>query len=274
MLSYASASEPLRAANELSGKNLYEIWNIPATGARAKSSCGAIVPANAHVGERVGYDLVLVISGQDTRQAQERRLLDWLRQLARRKVVLGGLAAGPLMLVRAGLLRDRAFTLHDSHYDALVETRPELNVRKSLYWIDRDRVTSAGGRASMDLMHAVIGTAHGEFFAQQVSDWCSNPYVQDAGDPQTSGPVARYGTNNADVIKAVGLMEDHLSDPLDLGQLASMIDVSDRQLNRMSISDVMAATGFQSASHFSRSFKQYYSVTPTDLRASLGDLTV
>jgi len=180
LMTYSSAVEPLRTANELSGENLYEIWNIPAQGARAKASCGALVPANAHVGERLGFDFVLVVASEDTADARQPRLLDWLRQLSRRKIILGGLGAGPLMLARAGLLRNRIMTLHWSLRDALKETEPALNIEQDLYVIDRDRVTCAGGTAPMDLMHTIISAQHGIRFAQAVSDTFSHNPASDS----------------------------------------------------------------------------------------------
>jgi len=271
--------------------------NIPAQGARATASCGALIPANAHVGERTGFDLVLVVASSDTEHAQQPRLLDWLRQLSRRHVVLGGLAAGPLMLARAGLLRDRRVTLHWAFRDALTETHPSLRVERSLFVIDRDRITCAGGTAPMDLMHALISEQQGARFARRVTDWWSHAEVRPAQNPQRAGILLRYGTHNPDVLKVIELMENHLSDALDLSQLAASVELSARQLNRlfkaklnqptmefyrrlrlqksyqlltqssMPISDVVAATGFVSSSHFSRCFRAVFSVTPSAARS-------
>ncbi len=288
--------EPLRAANELAGRNLYEIWNIPAQGARATASCGAIIPANAHVGERVGYDLVLVVASNDSEEAKQPRLLDWLRQLARQKIVVGGLAAGPLMLARAGLLRGREMTLHWALNEAFEERYPDVTVAAQLFVVDADRVTCAGGTAPVDLMLAVIDTQHGKAFAQQVSDWWSHVHAREAKTPQRSGHAIRYQTHNMRVISAITLMENHVTDPLDLPQLAAAVGVSERQLNRLfnqfmsektmafyrklrlkrsyqllsqtavPIRDIMIATGFVSPSHFSRLFKQEFNQTPNEAR--------
>lgn len=297
LLTYSSAVEPLRAANQISGESLYEIWNIPAQGARARASCGALVPANAHVGERLGFDLVLVVASSDSLDAKQPRLLDWLRQLSRRKIILGGLAAGPLMLARAGLLRNRTMTLHWSFRDALIESQPELSVVRNLFVIDRDRVTCSGGTAPVDLMHAMIASQHGIDFAHTVSDWFSHAEVRSEKSPQRAGKASRYRTKNADVLAVIELMECHLSDTLDLSQLSLMVGVSQRHLNRLfkqqlslgtmefyrhlrlqrshqlltqsslSITHIGAATGFTNSAHFSRSYKKQFNQTPSEARA-------
>jgi len=296
LLTYSSAVEPLRAANVLAEQNLYEIWNIPAQGARARASCGALIPANAHVGERVGFDLVLVVASNDTDDAKQPRLLDWLRQLARRKIIIGGLSAGPLMLARAGLLRERSMTLHWLFRNALTEVQPELTVERQLFVIDRDRVTCAGGTAPVDLMHSILSIHHGRDFAHQVTDWFSHSNVRSAESPQRAGRQSRYRTRNAEVLAVIELMETHLSDTLDLEQLAAMSTVSSRQLNRLfqqhlgfgtmefyrrlrlqrgyqlltqstlSIAHIGTSTGFINSAHFSRSFKRMYDKTPSEAR--------
>ena len=296
LLTYSSAVEPLRAANVLAEQNLYEIWNIPAQGARARASCGALIPANAHVGERVGFDFVLVVASNDTDDAKQPRLLDWLRQLARRKIIIGGLSAGPLMLARAGLLRERSMTLHWLFRNALTEVQPELIVERQLFVIDRDRVTCAGGTAPVDLMHSILSIHHGRDLAHQVTDWFSHSNVRSAESPQRAGRQSRYRTRNAEVLAAIELMETHLSDTLDLEQLAAMSTVSSRQLNRLfqqhlgfgtmefyrrlrlqrgyqlltqstlSIAHIGTSTGFINSAHFSRSFKRMYDKTPSEAR--------
>ena len=64
MMSYAAVIEPLRAANLLAGRKLYDIRHIPVMGASATSSGGAVIKASAHIGERVDFDFVLVVAGR------------------------------------------------------------------------------------------------------------------------------------------------------------------------------------------------------------------
>ncbi|MDP4796336.1 MAG: GlxA family transcriptional regulator, partial [Rhodospirillales bacterium] len=65
LLSYATVVEPLRAANLLGERVLYEVCNIPLSGDTARSSGGAIIPGAGAVGGPLDYDLMLVVAGDN-----------------------------------------------------------------------------------------------------------------------------------------------------------------------------------------------------------------
>ena len=91
----------------------------------------------------------------------DRAVIPWLIRMARKGIRLGGVSGGPLVLARAGLMNGRRMTVHWEHAELLAEISPHLMIERSLYVIDRDRVTCAGGTAPMDLMHALIARHHG-----------------------------------------------------------------------------------------------------------------
>lgn len=297
LMSYAAAVEPLRAANLLAGRPLYELRQIPAEGGRATSSVGALVGATDHVGERVDYDLVFVVAGGDPLAFGLPGVLRWLRHLARRGVALGGVSGGAAILARAGVVDGRRLTVHWDHADAMQSAWPALALERQLYVMDRDRLTCAGGTAALDLMHALIRRDHGEPFARRVSDWFLQTEVRPAAGPQRAGPAERHGTHHPVLLQAIGIMENHQADPLTLEQIARVCGIGVRQLNRlfrdrlgastlgfyralrlatardllrrtaMSVADVAEATGFGDAAHFSRRFKACYGVPPSRARA-------
>ena len=53
----------------------------------------------------------------------------------------------------------------------LHEIAEDLLIERSIYVIDRDRYTCAGGIAPMDMMLAIIGADHGRRLARAVSEW-------------------------------------------------------------------------------------------------------
>ena len=62
LMAYAAAVEPLRAANRIADKPLYRVENVTASSSTLNSSGGMMIKADAYVGERVDFDLILVLA--------------------------------------------------------------------------------------------------------------------------------------------------------------------------------------------------------------------
>jgi len=304
LMAYASAMEPLRASNLLANSPLYEVRHLPVTGARSFSSSGAVIGADAFIGEHVDFDLILVIAGSEVANLKSPHLSRWLRLLANRGVLIGGVSGGPLLLARAGIMNGYRMTIHWDHIDSLTSVSHQLIIERSLYILDRDRLTCAGGAAALDMMHALIAKQRGQAFAQRISDWFLHTDIRSGEGPQRSGIAQRYNTNNKYLLRALEAMENHIADPLELGQLAALSGLGERHLSRLfqlhfnssavnyyrkmrlekaqqmlkqsglSVLEVALATGFASGSHFSRLFKQYYGLSPrqysTELESARG----
>lgn len=297
LMSYASVVEPLRAANLLSGKPLFEVVNLSAEGDSATSSFGVLVPATQTLQSELPLDLIFVVAGGDPSKFTDRKVFDWLRARARMGVTLGGISGGPVILAAAGLMEGRRMTVHWEHAPALQEISPTLLVERSLYVVDRDRITCAGGIAPLDLMNMLISLQHGADFAQKVSDWFLQTQIRPAENPQRADNIARYGVTNRPVVDAISAMEAHIADPLTLSEIAKIAGVSERQLNRLfktkmgqstqafyrqirletakgllnnsslSVTEIALITGFSDTAHFSRSFQEAYGQSPSSLRA-------
>ncbi|MGR3290175.1 MAG: GlxA family transcriptional regulator, partial [Paracoccaceae bacterium] len=237
-----------------------------------------------------------VVAGGDPAAFTDRRVLNWIARMARTGTQLGGVSGGPVILARAGLMQGRRMTVHWEHAPALAEISPDLAIERTLYVIDRDRVTCAGGTAPMDLMHALIAQHHGAPFARLVSDWFLHTEIRPSGGPQRGGLVERVGSTNAAILDAVEAMDSHVADPLTLRQLALIAGVSARHLNRlfseklrqptmqyyrdlrlemarnllrnspMPITEIALACGFANSSHFSRSYSIKYQQPPSKSR--------
>ena len=296
LMSFAAVSEPLRAANLLAGRRIYETFIFaagPAESGMLNSSSAASV-ATGELGEATGtFDLVLVVAGGDPVEYRDAALFQWLRRQARHGRMLGGVSGGPAVLANAGVMENRRMTIHWEHAAALAERNPELLLERTLYVVDRDRITCAGGTAPLDMMHALIAEHHGADFARQVSDWFMHTDVRPAGGPQRAGLAERYGTSRHAVLVAIEAMENHIADPLPLADLGQIAGVSARHLNRqfsaglgrsagafyrdlrleksrellrqtdLPILEIAIATGFSGAAHFATAYRKRFSETPS-----------
>ncbi|NMG41459.1 helix-turn-helix domain-containing protein [Chelativorans sp. ZYF759] len=295
-MSAASAVEPLRAANLLSGQPLYELSFISAQGGWVRSSVsGAFETAPVSEADR-DFDILFVVAGGNPLAYHEGRVLAWLRRLARAGVPLGGISGGAAILAAAGVMASRRFTIHWQHIDAMREIYPEALIERRLFVIDRDRFTCAGGMAPLDMAYALIASDHGVELARGVSDWFIHTGIRQAEAPQQLDPVRRYDVHHPALVAVVELMTSHIADPLRLEDLAHLSGIGARQLERLAkqqlgqsvmqfyrslrlekadeilqqsnlpLVDVALATGFSDRSHFSRAFKAHFGVGPVTQR--------
>lgn len=296
LMSYASVVEPLRAANFLSGATLYDVCTVPATGETATSSSGANIPGRGAVGGPLNFDLMIVVAADYSASFRDPRLINWLRRADRMGMTLSGVSGGPVLLAVAGLMTGRRMTVHWEYMPLLDEICPGLLIEKSLYVMDRDRVTCAGGVAPLDLMHALIADHHGPALARRVSDWFLHTEIRPSRGPQRSGRIERWGTTNGKVLDVIMAMEGHVADPLALSQLAAFAGLSCRQLNRifqeslgqttmgfyrnlrlekaqnllrnssLPLIEIAVATGFINAAHFATSHRRRFGYPPSAVR--------
>ena len=295
LMSYASAVEPLRAANQIAGETLYRWSHLSPGGGPAVASNGAaVLPDLSFESDATNFDLVLVCAGGNPATFRDRSTLAWLRKLARQGAVVGGLSGGPFVVAKAGLLGGRRCTLHWEHIAAFREAFPTARVTGSLFEIDGDRFTCAGGIAGLDMMVALIARDHGHELAAAVGDWFLHTHVREGMWAQRMDIRFRLGVTDLKLLPVLKAMEANLETPLSRAELANLAGVSLRQLERvfkeqlsfgihkhylqlrldrsrqllrqtsLSTLEVALATGFDSARQFARAFRRQFGVAPRE----------
>lgn len=297
LMSYASAVEPLRAANLIAGVDLYDIVALSGRGEAVRSSSGVAVDCAELSVAGGGCHTIFVCAGGGPKDwAAMGEVHGTLRRLARQGVRIGGISSGAYVLAAAGLLDNRDFTIHWEHAAVLQEAFAHLSPRQARYVIDGDRVTCAGGVAPLDLMHAMISERMGSHFARRVSDWYLHAAVAEPGAPQRGSAAERFGTHHPALLTVLEKMETTIEQPLGRGEMAKLAGISSRHLDRLftenlrtgfletyrkirldharrlleqsplSIAEIAFATGFSSASHFSRAFRKLAGNSPVGFR--------
>lgn len=299
LLSYASAIEPLRAANVLSGRQLYSWRHLSSDGRPVAASSGVYVAPDAELKHATTeLDALFVLAGGDRISFNDATTFRYLHRFSSLGRPIAGVGGGAFVLARAGVLSGYRFTLHREYVAALMEEFPDLDVRRTLHEVDRNRLTSSGGTTSLDMMHEFISRDHGPELATKVSDWFMQTDNRAAGQPQRMPLSQRLGVKNLATLRAVACMEANIETPLGRAEIAAAAGVSVRQLERLfvsqlghtpgryylhlrlqharallrqsglSITKVALASGFGNTNHFSRTYRQKLGLSPVRERAS------
>ncbi len=298
MLSFSSAVECLRIANRMSDRQLYH-WSLMGEGGELVTcSAGTTFKLDSDLAELGRDDVALVCGGLDIQSATTRKALAWLRREARKGVVMGGLCTASYALAQAGLLDGKRATIHWENQDSFSEAFPDVELTKSVFVVDGNRLTTAGGTSSIDLMLKVIADDHGEDLANAVADQLIYSSIRTDQDTQRLSVPTRIGVRHPKLSQVIQMMESNIEEPISPSLLAKDVGMSTRQLERlfrrylnrspkryymelrlqrarnllmqtdMSVINVALACGFASPSHFSKCYRAHYDTTPYRERGS------
>jgi len=300
LLALGGALDALTGANEVLEESAYISVTVSLDGRPVRAACGtALAPAHG-LADAPPLDAVFVVS--DTPLPEAARdghgaLHGWLRERAASASVMGGIGTGAAVLAQAGLLNGHRATLHWAHGPPLADAHAGVVVSSNVYEIDRARLTCTGATASLDMMIAWLGQRHGERVAQELVAHFGLERLRARDERQRAPVAARLGLGSARLTEAVSLMEANLGEPLPTEDIARLVGVSRRQLERLfkqhldelpsryygelrlsrarrllqqtsqSILQVGLGCGFSSGSHFSNAYRARYGHTPREERS-------
>ncbi|MCY3701661.1 MAG: GlxA family transcriptional regulator [Rhodospirillales bacterium] len=304
LLSLSCAVDALRAANLVLGRTVYA-WRLSADFDHLASGDGvpsssdirlSAVPLAARTSSDTPPDLLAVVGGERSHHYDSEALAVSLKRAAARGARVGSISDGAFPVAANGLFDGYRSTIHWKCLDAYRERFPDLDIRTSIYEIDRDRFSCAGGTTSLDLMLTFVMEAHGARTASLVAENYAHDRIREAAQEQHVTAAIRMAGRNQHVAEAALLMEQHLEDPLSVDRIARAAGISPRQLTRlfrsqlgrspgqfyldlrvdraasllrqtsMSISEIAVGCGFQSASHLGRFLKRRHGATPGQWR--------
>jgi transcriptional regulator GlxA family with amidase domain len=243
MMAFSAVIEPLRAANALGAQPSYA-WNTVALDGRLVTASNGIgIKPDFAVTDEPGADFIVVCSGGDADQLTARAPIKWIRKNLRRGAHLGSVADAAFYLARAGLLDGHACTLHWRSQPAFVEAFPQIELRRSIYVIDRTRFTSAGGVGAFDMMLDIIERHHGEAMARRVAEWFVHDRIRASADREKLQLRIRTGIRSDLVLAAVARMEERMERGETVAQIARRLGTSVWKLDRAFRSDLRLSPG-------------------------------
>lgn len=296
MMAFTSAIEPLRLANQVTERVLYDWRLFSKDGRPVRASNGVEVRVDAPFAQAKDLSAAILCAGNGVQNLDHREAMAALRRLSSFGTALGAVCTGTHVLAKAGLLDGYQATIHWENQAALMSEFPHLDVTSELFEIDRNRFTCAGGTAAADMMLSIIGRDHGQTLATAVTDQLIHHRIREASERQRMDLRTRLGVAHPRLLSVVARMEETIEAPLSCTDLADEAGVSPRQLERLfakylghsptrhyltvrldrarfllqqtsqPILSVAMACGFVSASHFSKSYNEHFGHTPSTER--------
>ncbi len=292
LLCFSAAVESLRIANRMADRKLYD-WVLAGEGGQSIScSAGAEFRLDIDLEELRRDDTVMICGGLNVQAATTRKILSWLRREARRGLKVAGLCTAAYTVAKAGLLDGKRATIHWENHDSFLEEFDEVELTKSVFVVDGNRMTTAGGTSSIDLMLKIIADDHGEKLANAVADQLIYSSIRTDQDTQRLSVPTRIGVRHPKLSQVIQIMENNIEEPISPSTLAKDVGMSTRQLERlfrrylnrspkryymelrlqkarnllmqtdMTVINVALSCGFASPSHFSKCYRAHYNTTP------------
>ena len=201
-------------------------------------------------------------------------------------------------MAKAGLLENKKATIHWENQDSFSEEFDLVELTKSVFVVDGNRMTTAGGTSSIDLMLTLISKDLGDEAANGVADQQIYSSIRTDQDTQRLSVPTRIGVRHPKLSQVIQMMENNIEEPISPSILAKDVGMSTRQLERlfrrylnrspkryymelrlqkarnllmqtdMTVINVALACGFASPSHFSKCYRAHYDTTPYRERGS------
>jgi transcriptional regulator GlxA family with amidase domain len=296
-VSLAGPLEAFAHAGEIAGAPLHESILLTADGRPVPDAAGQRLEVAA-LADAGALEAIFVVSASPLPQHGHEAVVAWLaRQAPGPALAVAGLGTGAWLLARAGLLDGCRATLHWPYAALFAETFPRVVVSTRLHESDRHRHTCGAAGASLDLALALVAERHGEDLAARLVDHFGLERRRGREEDQRVPLTARIGGGQPKLTEAVSLMEANFEEPLPTEEIARLVGVSRRQLERLfkqsldalpsryylelrlnrarrllqqtsqSILQIGLACGFSSGPHFSSAYRNHFGITPREQRS-------
>ena len=288
----ANCVEPLRAANDLTGEVLFKWRYLTLDGQGVQSSSGLPVQPEGRLGDAVDGDILYIISSYQHQKLDTRATRDALNAAARGRDLVIGFDTGSWLMASAGLLDNRAATIHWTIFDAFSERFLNVDAKRERYILTASRGSCGGAMAAFDLSLDLIGQMHGTALKLDVAAMLMHDLTP-KDDAQSGRSLV---IKDALVRACVGQMRSALEHPQTIAMLADQLHCHPKKMQRrfladlgappaqiykyirlsaardmitngdLNIAEIAVRTGYQNASSLTRAFKARFGVTPMAFR--------
>jgi len=297
MMCVASVLEPLRAANRVAGKQLYDWQLMSLSGEAVSMTCEVPLAIDAKFNDRVSGDLLIVIGGFNQMEHAPTPKLAKIRKAASAFSAVAGVEAGSWVVARTGLLNGYHATTHWEDFESFADQFPEIDVKLDRFVVDGKCMTCGGASPAFDMLLDMIRKRNGAAIAMEVASVFIYDEAHSQFDAQPLVSLGKTGQEDIRLEQSVRLMEKTIEQPLPVAAIAKRVGVSSNTLesvfkkhvgmtpgrfylnlrlkaaNRMvqdsslSLREIAVRSGFNSLSAFSRAYGQAFGKSARAVRA-------
>lgn len=219
-----------------------------------------------------------------------------LAQLCQQARFWGGVGRAVLWLACAGALARTRAALPWAMYPEINELAEQAILVPNLFELDGRCLTCCGGTVSVDFAMTLIQTLFGAELQADVMEALCVDKLRSGDERQRIALHTRFGVLQPQLSEAVTLMENNIEETLSTDDIAQLVGLSRRQLERQfkqylgsmpsryylelrlkkarqlllesnsSIVQIGLMCGFSSGAHFSTAFSAQFGITPREER--------
>lgn len=294
----ATPLEVFGRARRSDGQPAYQVL---VCAARPEVSAGSFTIRAEHgLDALLSADTVMVPGRNDAFAPLPEPVIAALRAAAARGARVASICVGAVALAQAGLLDGYRATTHWIIAAELARRYPLVSVDPAVLFVeDRNRLTSAGAAAGLDLCLHMVGQDHGSAVAAESARMAVMPLMRAGGQAQYI-PDRPLPVDQVSLAPVLDWMQTQLDRPLPVATIAQHAHVSVRTLARRfrqqtgttpagwlqgarirrarvllettnhSIDRVAAECGFGATAHFRTTFREVVGSPPGQYRRAFG----
>ena len=291
----AAALDVLRHANRFSEREFYQWVFLCENDQPVQDGNGLWLYPGQDIADADIPDLAFIVAGFDASQIEQPQLCAWLARQAQAGQKIGGISNGAFLLAANGLLNHYSATTHWEDFESFCVLFPEVHARYQRFVIDRNRLTCAGGSATLDMFIELVRQDLGNEVALKIS---RQMLLQEQSVVLPGSPNRRMlGQHCSPVVqRALTMIEAGVGQSITVSELATRIGISRRELLRLFRSElnntpssilsqrrldrarslilntglpmttIADSVGFSSQSHLTSSYRKQFGITPAQQR--------
>lgn len=298
LMTAACAGDPLRAANRVSGRKLFDWRYVSLDGKNPVTTAGTEWAVSGRHDPALKRDVFAIVSGFHTAEMQDRRVISRIFQASKNARTTIGVESGAWLMARAGLLDGRSATTHWEDFEEFAAAFPLVDLRPDRYVTDGRYVTTSGASPTFDMMIDLVGRHVGLASALDVASVFVYEAARGASDVQSIVSFGPANTHDTRLVRAIRAMEMCIDAPVTIAAIARRVSMSVRGLEQLfdreigntpgayflvlrlntarrlvldtalKMTDIALRTGFSSEAAFSRAFKREFGAAPAHYRTN------